>query len=209
VLLYCVRHGESVYNAEGRIQGQRDIPLSDFGRRQAQAAARALAAAPIEAVYSSPLRRALETAQIIARPHALEVRTDPRLKEIHVGIFQDQRRSDLERLYPKELRRWHSEDLDYAIPGGESRRSLLKRGRAALLDIARAGHQQAVVVSHGRLLVVTIKSLLGIPPRQPPFALENGSITRIEIQPDGAARLVALDDVAHLGDVGLAGSGDL
>ena len=100
MLLYCVRHGESTHNAEGRIQGQADIPLSDFGRRQSEAVAEALAALAIDAVYASPLRRALETAEIIARRVQLDVRTDARLMEIHAGIFQNRMRAEIQEQYP-------------------------------------------------------------------------------------------------------------
>jgi len=93
--LYCVRHGESVHNAEGRIQGQADIPLSDFGRRQGEAIAAALAELPIDAIYASPLLRALETAEIVARRLSLPIRIDPRLKEIHIGVFQNRLRSEV------------------------------------------------------------------------------------------------------------------
>ncbi|KKK94352.1 hypothetical protein LCGC14_2683730, partial [marine sediment metagenome] len=66
MLLYCIRHGESTYNAEGRIQGQSDVPLSELGRRQGEAVAAALRAEPVEAIYSSPLRRAMQTAEPLA-----------------------------------------------------------------------------------------------------------------------------------------------
>ena len=128
--LYCVRHGESVHNAEGRIQGQLDVPLSDFGRRQGEAIAEALAALPIDAIYASPLLRALETAQIVARRLRLPIRTDDRLKEINVGVFQDRLRAEVAQLYPDEFARWTSGEPDFAVPGGESRRDLQERGCA-------------------------------------------------------------------------------
>ena len=88
MLLYCIRHGESSYNAEGRIQGQSDVPLSELGRRQSEAVAAALAEVPIEAVYASPLRRAMQTARPVAERLNLEIQTDPRLMEVHAGEFQ-------------------------------------------------------------------------------------------------------------------------
>ena len=95
MVLYFIRHGESTHNAEGRIQGHSDAPLSSLGRQQSEAAAKALASIAFDAIYSSPLRRALETAQIIAAPHGLPVLTDPRLMELNVGVFQDRLRSEL------------------------------------------------------------------------------------------------------------------
>ena len=210
MILYCVRHGESTYNVEGRLQGQSDAPvLSELGRRQSEAAARALSGKPIEALYASPLRRALETAEIIAGALGLTIRTDPRLKEIDIGIFQDRLRADLERDHAQVLARWLSGDPDFVIPGGESRRQLSQRGRAAFEDIRRSGHEQAVVVAHGGVLVSTIKSLLGIPLRDPPLALENCSISTLAWHGDGRVELLALDRVEHLAAVGFGGAGDL
>lgn len=210
MLIYCVRHGESTYNAEGRVQGQSDVPLSEFGRRQGEATASALAMVGVQVIYSSPLRRAYETAEIIARRTGCEIRTDPRLMEIHAGIFQDRLRRELIEAFPEEFRRWTSEDPDFVIPGGESRRQLAERGAAAFRDIIRAGFDRVAVVSHGRLLVVTLKVLLTDNHCKLPPALQNASITLVEADPiTGHVRLVDVDRVDHLADVGLSGSGDL
>jgi probable phosphoglycerate mutase len=205
LILYSVRHGESDYNVQGRLQGQSNLPaLSPLGRRQSEAAATALAGRPIEAVYASPLRRALQTAEIIARALGLEVRTDPRLMEIHVGVFQDQLRSDLETTQGEALRLWQSGDPDFVIPGGESRRQLARRGHEAFEAI-----WHALVVAHGGLLVSTIKSLLGIPLPDPPLALENCSITTLAGSDAGHVELLAFNQVDHLAGVGRGGIGDL
>jgi len=209
MILYCVRHGQSTYNAEGRIQGQSDIPLSEFGHDQSQAVAAALAEYPIDAIYSSPLTRAYQTAEAVSGQLNLPIETDDRLKEIHAGIFQDKRRVDVEKLYPEETERWISEDPDYVIPGGESRRQLMERGSEALKAISSNGHRHVAVVAHGRLLIVTIKALLGIPPIEPPFALQNCSITRIEVNGSGEFELIAMNEIDHLGEVGLGSAGDL
>jgi 2,3-bisphosphoglycerate-dependent phosphoglycerate mutase len=206
--LYLIRHGESVYNAEGRIQGHSDVPLSELGRRQGVAAAEVLASLALDALFASPLQRAYETAEIIAARLKLPIRLDDRLKEIDVGIFQGLLRTELDNLYPAEIARWTSEDLDYVVPGGESRRQLVARGRAALRSIAEAGHRHAGVVSHGRVLMITLKDLVGLPLKKPPFALQNGSITTLSYN-EGKFELVALDQVEHLRDVGFSGSGDL
>jgi broad specificity phosphatase PhoE len=209
MLLYLIRHGESVYNAEGRIQGHSSVPLSELGWRQGEAVAEVLAKEPIDALYSSPLPRAHQTAEILAARLKLPIHSDDRLKEVNVGIFQGQLRCELEKTYPAELARWVSEELDYTLPGGESRRQLIERGRAALLEIVQHDHQHVAVVSHGRLLMVTLKSLLGMPFTQPPFSLQNGSITTIKYNAVGRFELVSLDQVRHLRGVGLSGGGDL
>lgn len=206
--LHLIRHGESVYNAEGRIQGHADIPLSELGCRQAEAAAEALAGQPLDAIYASPLRRAAQTAKIIAKRLGLPVQFNELLKEINVGIFQGKVHAELERDYPVEIARWRSEEMDYAVPGGESRRQILSRGRAAFEAIIAEGRENVVVVSHGRILTTTIKALLGMPLTEPPFSLQNGSITTLSYH-EGKFELIALDRIDHLRDIGLSGSGDL
>lgn len=209
MLLYLIRHGESTYNVEERIQGQSDVPLSDLGRRQGQAVAEALAAAPIEAVYSSPLCRARDTALPIANRHGLQVRTDPRLMELNVGVFANRLRSDLADEYPAELARWLGGDEDFVIPSGESRRQLTQRGCEAIHSIVAAGHSEAVIVTHGGLLSVALRRLLNLTEPLPPFALQNGSITRIAVDADGRFSLVVLNEIEHLCDIGVTHSGDL
>jgi probable phosphoglycerate mutase len=209
LILYLIRHGETTYNAEGRIQGQSDAPLSELGRRQSQAVAEALAALPIEAVYSSPLSRALETARQIAAKHGLAVQTDPRLMELNAGVFEGRLRSELADLYPTELAQWLGGDEDFVIPGGESRRQLTVRGCEALRAIAAAGHHEVVVVTHGGLLSVTLRSLLKMSQPLPPFSLQNGSITRVTVDERSQFALVSLNAIEHLREAGLSGGGDL
>lgn len=207
--LHCVRHGESIHNAEGRIQGQLDVPLSDFGRRQGEAIAAALAELPIDAIYASPLQRALETAQIVARRLNLPIQIDPRLQEINVGVFQGRLRSEVAELYPDAFARWTAGEPDFVIPGGESRRALQERGCDALREIAGAGHEHAAVIAHGRLLVVALAALVPIPAGAATPSLENASITTIRHDGDGRWTLTDYNRVDHLGNIGLSGAGDL
>ena len=208
MLLYCIRHGESTYNAEGRVQGQSDVPLSETGRRQGEAVAAALAGLPIEALYASPLRRALQTAQPVAEALGLPIQNDPRLKEVHAGVFQDRLRSELDQRFPEELARWQSGDPDYALPGGETRRRLMERGRAVFDAILQSGHERVAVISHGGLIAAAFKSLLEIPAGRHPFNLHNGSISQLAVA-DGQAKLLTLNQVEHLRGLGSGGLGDL
>lgn len=209
MLLSFVRHGESAHNAEGRIQGQSDVPLSEFGRRQSEAVADALADASLDIIYSSPLRRAWETAQPVAARSGAPIATDPRLMEIDAGVFQNQLRAELPDLYPEAYRHWLGGDPDFAIPGGESRRALMVRGGDVLQAIYRAGHGHAAVVTHGGLLSAALKFLLDIPAHRHPFRVENGSISRIEWSDDHGVKVLSINETHHLRHVGLAGSGDL
>lgn len=196
MLLYCIRHGETTFNAEGRIQGQHDTQLSPLGKQQSQAIARALADVAVEVVYSSPLSRALETAKPLAAAHGVELKTDDRLMELNAGIFQLLLPSEMLEKYPTETARWKSHDPDYQIPGGESRRQLMERGGKALEDILRTGHDVAAVVAHGGVLTAAFKYLLGIPADRSPFMLYNGSINVLEGTTQ--VRLLELNRIDHL-----------
>ncbi len=134
---------------------------------------------------------------------------DRRLMELDAGEFEGRLRSELADVYPAELAHWLSGDEDFAIPGGESRRQLAERGGVVLRDIAAAGHRQAVVVTHGGLLSATLRSLLNMSEAVSPFALQNGSITRVTADDQGQFTLVAFNDVEHLRNIGLSRGGDL
>ncbi|HVC96830.1 MAG TPA: histidine phosphatase family protein [Pirellulales bacterium] len=197
MLIYLIRHGESSYNVEHRLQGQSDEPvLSPRGRRHAQSVATAMAALPIEAVFSSPLRRALETARPVAEALKLPLITDDRLKEINIGVFQGLLASEIGERYPRETALWRSQDPDFQIPGGESRRELMRRSEAALRAVHDVECQQVAVVAHGGVLAAGLKALLGVPAERNPFMLYNGSISQLEWA--GQVKLVTLNQTDHL-----------
>jgi len=113
-----VRHGRTSLNAEGRFRGRLDVPLDDEGRRQAEAAAERLAAVDLAAVYSSPLRRALETAQPIAARHGLEVQIEERLVDLDHGAWEGLTAAEAEAQDPQAYGLW-LDPLSAAPPGGE------------------------------------------------------------------------------------------
>lgn len=209
MILYCLRHGESLYNAEGRLQGHLEVPLSPRGVRQAEAAAEALAGQPIEAIHTSPLCRARQTAEIIAERLRLPLCVDERLKEIDVGRLEGRLRAELRTTEAEVLARWASGDPDFRLPGGESRRQVAQRGRAAFEAIRRTGHAHVLVVAHGTVLLSTIKVLAGLPLEGPPWTLRNASITMLRWPDHGPLQIAALDQVAHLDGLGPAGTGEL
>jgi 2,3-bisphosphoglycerate-dependent phosphoglycerate mutase len=209
MILYCVRHGESTYNSLGRIQGQLDVPLSERGVQQSQAAAAALGQYPIGAIFASPLQRAFQTAQIVAEALGLEIHTDPRLMEINTGIFQGKTPEELAESCPEALARWRSGDPNYAIPGGESRAQLAARTGLAFGAIRQSGYEHVLLVAHGGVIVTAIKSLLQTPLSGPPLAVENGSITRLAWNGDGTVEMLALNEIDHLRGVAMGGIGDL
>lgn len=206
---YLVRHGESVYNVESRVQGQADVPLSDLGRCQAEALAgwtRGLPAdVTIDEIWSSPLARARETATAIAAALGLPLLIEEGLAELHAGIFQGHLWADLEAAFPDEVARWRSGDADYAIPGGESRAGLAARGRASLEKLAQRPARHMIVVAHGGVLTAALGSLLGrthpllAQAAERPFtklpALANASLTLLDWP---GPELVAFNETGHL-----------
>jgi probable phosphoglycerate mutase len=199
MILFCVRHGESAFNAEGRIQGQTDVSLSDRGRKQAVALASAFKTRTIQAIFASPLARAMETARPVAEALRLPIRTDERLMEIHAGIFQGLRWDEIERSHPAEAARWMAHEPDFVIPEGESRRALMARGRAALEAIRETGLPQVLVIAHGGVLTGAMKALLGVPAERNPFSLFNAAISRIDWGKQ--FRLITLNETEHLREV--------
>ena len=204
--LFCGRHGETLFNLAGRIQGQSDSELSPLGRRQCQAVAEALGGIECDALFASPLARALESAQSIAEKLRIEVRLEPRLMEINAGIFQGHCWTEIGEKFPQEAARWRSQDPDYRIPGGESRRDLMERSGAAFEAIRQSGSRCAIVVAHGGSLSAAFKAMLEIPARRNPFTLQNGSISSVAWESE--FKLLALNETAHLHGL-VSGGGDL
>jgi probable phosphoglycerate mutase len=200
-LLFLIRHGQSLSNAEHRIQGQADIELSPLGLRQSAALAAGFDGQSLDAIYASPLRRAMQTAGPLATALKLEIRTDDRFKEIAAGIFQGLRWDEINDRFPAEAVRWRAHDPDFVIPGGESRRTVAERGHAALQEIRAAGHKRVAVVAHGGVLCGALKMLLGIPAEQSPLGLYNASISRVIL--DQTVKLLTLNETAHLVAAGL------
>jgi len=150
-----VRHGETDWNRINRVQGSQGPPINDAGREQAKGLARLLWEVPLQAVYSSTLPRALETAWFVAGPHSLGVVTDPRLNEIHHGDWEGLAESELPDL--ELYRRWREDPTSCTLPGAESLESVRDRAVQAMRDILgrhQEGDGLVAVVSHQIVLAV-------------------------------------------------------
>ena len=146
--ILLARHGETDWNREGRFQGHADPPLNDTGRAQAAALATELAGAELAAVYSSPLRRAIETAQVVAAQHELEPRALDALREVDVGSWQGLTRAEIETRFPDGFARWL--DYEQGWTDGETYEEMGRRVVAALLELAAAhAREQILAVTHG------------------------------------------------------------
>jgi len=199
--LLLIRHGETAWNAAGRIQGQLDVPLSSRGIWQAARLGERLAGEPIDVVISSDLARASLTAQPVAATRNGEVVLDERLRERHFGWFQGHTVDEIMARWPAEFQRWRERDIDWAIPDGESGAQFGARVLAALDDIAAAWRGKTVaVVAHGGTLDVAYRharSLAWDAPRE--HVMLNAGINRLQAD-TGPLRLTIADwgDVAHL-----------
>ena len=155
--LILIRHGETDWNKIGRYQGQADPPLNALGCQQAIELAEKLVAAQLDLLYTSPLRRAYETAEIIAQRLNLLLYTDPRLQEIHQGDWQTRLRSEIAALYPDLFHRWESEPWQVVPPGGEHLSQVQERVYIAVDEILyRHAGQRIGLVTH-RIPIALLK----------------------------------------------------
>ena len=150
-----VRHGETDWNREKRLQGSTGAPMNAAGHEQAKGLARVLWEVPISAIYSSALPRAIETASYVAGPHRVNVTTDPRLNEIHHGDWEGLAESELPDL--ELYKKWREDPTSVTLPGAEPLLAVQERAVAAMKEIAArhpASEGLVAVVSHQIVLAV-------------------------------------------------------
>ena len=161
--LVLIRHGQTDWNVEGRWQGQADPPLNDRGREQARRAAEYQRRYGFAALYSSDLRRTMETAQIIGTEMRLEAIPEPRLREVNLGKWQGMLAVNIEAQYPDEFRRWYESPLTAHPPDGEDIPTLAARVLQAINEIiARHPKQRVGIVSHELPIAVILCCAAGL-----------------------------------------------
>ena len=219
MIAYLIRHGLTEWNAAHRYQGQTDVPLSAVGRAQAERLAERLRDLPLNAVWSSDLSRARETAQRLAAERALTVRQDPRLRELSLGALEGLTRDEVAVRYPAFLEAWRSEPHlrrapdalpppPQAVGGdaghrGEHLGDVQARAWAALEDIRRAhpdapSPQTIAIVSHGYAILTILCRALDLPlPHFRRLWLDTASITELRTTPSGWS-VRRVNDTAHM-----------
>ena len=200
--IIAVRHGETAWNVDTRLQGHLDIELNDKGLWQARRVAQALAHEPIAAVYSSDLARAWQTAEEIARSHALPVHPEPRLRERAFGHFEGRTFVDIERELPEQAARWRRRDPEFApAGGGESLLTFRARVTQAVAELAdRHPGELLLLVAHGGVMDLLYRAATRQELQAPrTWQLGNASINRMLWTEQGLT-LVGWADVAHLDD---------
>ena len=197
--IIAVRHGETAWNVDTRIQGHLDIALNDTGQWQARQVARALAAEPLTAVYSSDLQRAHATAHAIAQASGAPLVPEPGLRERSFGALEGRTFAEIETELPEQARRWRQRDPHFAPEGGETLVQLRERIAATTHRLA-AQHSGGliVLVAHGGVLDVLYRLATGQELQAPrTWQLANASINRLLWTPQGLT-LVGWADTQHL-----------
>ena len=181
--LCLVRHGETAWNAEGRVQGQTDVPLNEIGAGQANAVGAALAGERFAAIYSSDLTRVRQTAEPAARRMGLEVRYDPALRERHYGMFETLTYAEVRERFREDYARFRRKDPDYDFRSGESLRRFNERALGCVGGLARRHSGETILVfTHGGVLEMVYRHATAIGlavPRE--FEIPNAAINWVEV----------------------------
>jgi probable phosphoglycerate mutase len=198
--ILLIRHGETEWNREGRVQGYHaDSPLTETGREQVRALAERLAREGIDALHSSDAGRTRDTADPIGMATRLPVVHDKALRERNYGVFEGRTFAEVEREFPAEYERFRTRDSGYVPPGGESATQFRDRVMAALERIAaEASGTRVAVVTHGGVLGIAYRNAMAVAlDARRGYSLANASLNHFRFAA-GCWRLDAWGDVAHL-----------
>lgn len=191
--LLLARHGQTVWHAENRYAGISDVALTDEGRAQAEALGRWAAAHPVDAIWTSPLSRAILTAAPAARALNLTPHTEPALRECDFGVLEGRTLAEFETENPGAAEAFRSDPVAHPFPEAEDPVAAATRGTAALHRIAAAhSGERVLVVAHNTLLRLVLCRLLGIPVgeyRRVFPRLRNAAVSEIRMAPGGTAFL--------------------
>lgn len=197
--LVLVRHGESTWNQEGRIQGQLDPPLSRLGREQAQLLAQRLCRQRWAGVYVSDLARALETVAPLAGAAAVEPLPMAELREVDLGQWQGLQRQQLVERFPVEWEAWTKRPSWDIVPGGEGMSRFEQRVKTVLGQLqARHPEGDILVVTHGGVIQVALLDAVGRGSNGLfPFTIANASVSILE-RTERGPRISSVNDTCHL-----------
>ena len=203
--LLLIRHGQSTWNRERRIQGQLDPPLSEEGRAQARRLGRRLAGRPFAGFYSSDLKRAFETAEAIAAATGSQPQPDESLREIYLGDWEGLRTDEISEKYPEAWASWVKEPDWDIVPGGERAADFEVRVAAAIDGIfQRHEHGDVLVVTHGGVIQIALQRIVGNRSQGIfPFKIQNTSMSVLEKR-NGRVLIAGVNDIAHLEAVAVA-----
>lgn len=198
-VLTLVRHGETQWNKEGRSQGFADLNLTDAGLEQARCLAESLMKAKLDWVYSSPLKRARQTAEIIAKPHQKEVILHDNLKELNHGDLEGLTYVQMSDRFPDILDEWRRNPARVNLPGGETMEELQQRAWNAVLEIVgRHKGQNILIVSHNLCILSILCRVLDLPLKRMHRLKQDVAARTVVHFFKTEPMLVALNDRSHL-----------
>lgn len=201
--LYLIRHGQTEWNITGRIQGKTDIPLNETGIYQAGLLSEALSGCSVEAVYASPLKRAYDTACVVAAKEKLPVIPVEELREVDFGLWEGLTWDEICHKYPGDFAAWDENPVRNTPTGGEKKESSRGRCKTAMERILNSAEGDIAIVAHGGILVFVADFLLQAQKVRNEVIVRNASITVIEYDKEtGEGNLLLLNDVRHLAEVG-------
>lgn len=201
--ILLIRHGETAWNAIKRLQGHLDIPLNEEGKRQAAALGRALREESLDAIISSDLQRARQTAQAIAAPRGMAVQIDRDLRERCYGAFEGMLYAEISQRYPEAYAAWQAREIDARFPPGvhvaETLAEFAERAVSTIMRIAREGkYRRVALVSHGGVLESAYRAAQGLGyAHARDFDVFNASVNRF-IWDGSALKLAQWGDITHL-----------
>lgn len=198
--IIAIRHGETAWNVDARIQGHLDIPLNDTGLWQAERAGAALADERLDAIYSSDLQRALSTAQAVGQTTGCHVQPDAGLRERCFGSFEGRTFKEVEAEQPEQALRWRKRDPDFVPDGGGESLAMLRSRIQHTVDRLASQHMggQIALVAHGGVMDMLYRLATRQDLQAPrTWELHNAAINRLLWTPEGLT-LVGWGDVAHL-----------
>lgn len=201
--IYLIRHGQTDWNIQGKIQGSHDIPLNEVGRRQAEQLAEGMDTRPVTRIFSSTLTRAMETAERISQRQKVEICPMPQLIEVEFGKWEGMTWDEIREAYPGEYERWYFNPAEFTPPGGETQDDVIKRCAWSLKEILKTtnGREDVAVVSHGATVAHLVSYMMQGSQEEESIIVENASITTFHYNPlTEDFMLLEINDTAHLTD---------
>ncbi len=202
-IIYLLRHGETVWNKKGVFRGRSDIPLNETGLKQAEMLGKALRGSGIERIYSSPLKRAVQTSNMVAKYTNGRVIIDVGFQNIDIGKWQGMQKNEVKKNYPKEWQMWLHSPEDLTLPGGESVRNVQKRTMKRIEELIKDDSIKIFAISSHRSVLKTIVG--GILKMEGSYfwktRMDNCSINTFEYYDNRGFMLTKLNDTHHLKNV--------
>ena len=196
--IYFMRHGETVWNRDRRYQGMTDIELSETGIKQAECVAERLKNIQIDKIYSSPLKRAMATAEPVAAVKGLEIIPDDRFREIHFGEWEGQTVPELIEKYGDTYKNFIRNPQIYGFPGEGSVQNVINRLKPGIDEIMEHDDGNVLIISHGGMIRLMIMYIMGLDDSWfTKMWIDNTALSTIEFREDRTV-LLKLNDNTHL-----------